>query len=288
MNAMPVKSGCSRNFRARVTFHLKQTALCRRNAQMSVVLLCAGLLKAFYSAARVDQLRWILAPTTWLVELFSGEVFRFEHYAGYMNDDRTFIIAAACAGVNFLITTFLLLSLTRLWSQQARIAWLFLPVAAGAAYLATIFANAVRITLALQLRVLSPRPRWMSADQLHRVEGILVYFGFLLFVFVLAERMSFTSASQRCAASSADGSSGKPIVKNNPLRPGYPLFKRLLFPVLIYYATTLGIPLLNGAYRQGGDFWQHSLFVLVVPLAVLLPLAGFVVIRERGIESHRH
>ena len=59
-----------------------------------------------YSTATPDQLRWILAPTTLLVELFSQKSFEFESYTGYMSSDHTFVIAAPCAGVNFLITAF--------------------------------------------------------------------------------------------------------------------------------------------------------------------------------------
>ena len=81
-----------------------------------VVIVCAILVKYYYSTTSVDQLRWILAPTTLGVELVTGFNFEFESHAGYMISDRSFLIAAPCAGVNFLITAFLMLSLRRLWS----------------------------------------------------------------------------------------------------------------------------------------------------------------------------
>ena len=81
------------------------------NAQLVIVLLCAVVVKLYYSTTGVNQLRWILAPTTFVVELISGSRFEFESYAGYMSSDRKFLIAASCAGVNFLITSFLMLSL---------------------------------------------------------------------------------------------------------------------------------------------------------------------------------
>jgi hypothetical protein len=49
----------------------------------------------------------------------------------------------------------------------------------------------------------------------------------------------------------------------------------LLFPLGIYYATTLGIPLLNGSYRQGIPFWEHFAFVLVLPLIIAVPFCAF-------------
>ena len=71
----------------------------RRNAQLFAVVLCAIAVKLYYSTAGVNQLRWILAPTAVVVELVSGSRFEFESHAGYINGDRSFVIAASCAGV---------------------------------------------------------------------------------------------------------------------------------------------------------------------------------------------
>jgi hypothetical protein len=90
---------------------------------------------------------------------------------------------------------------------------------------------------------------WLSQDQLHRVEGIFVYFGFLLLLFVISEK------------------------RHSENRFG--LLGLSLFPLLIYYVTTLGIPLANGGYGQGRVFWEHSLFVLLTPLLPIVVLAMF-------------
>jgi exosortase K len=228
----------------------------KRTAQLVVVVLCAVVVKLYYSTASVNQLRWILAPTTVLVELFGGSRFEFEAYAGYMSSDRTFVIAASCAGVNFLITAFLMLSVRKLWGDRAHdTTWRFIPSAALCAYLATLVANTVRISTALQLRGMNREAGWLSSNQLHRFEGIFIYFGFLLLLFMVSEKMGSKNAS------SSENAAG--------------LFRRTFCPLLIYYATTLGIPMINGAYRQGADFWEHSLFVLLTPLLLILPLATF-------------
>lgn len=220
-----------------------------RIAQWVVVMLCAFGLKSYYSTASVDELRWILAPTKALVEVVSGESFEFESHAGYMNEDRSFLIAASCAGVNFLITAFLMLSIRRLLRDKSRrIAWRFIPAAGLIAYLVTLAANTVRISVAIPLHRMPSQTAWLNPDQLHRFEGIAIYFGFLLLLFVFSER-----------ASSVE----------NPRA-----LWQTLFPLLVYYATTLGIPLANGAYRQGSDFWEHSLFLLVIPPLMILPLAA--------------
>lgn len=236
----------------------------RRNAQLVVVVLCAAAVKLYYSTTSVNQLRWILAPTTVLVELVSGSRFEFERHAGYINSDRSFVIAASCAGVNFLITSFLMLSLRKLWGDRSQdTAWRFIPCAALCAYLATLVANTVRISTALRLRGTPLGTGWLSPSQLHRFEGIFIYFGFLLLLFMVSEKMSSENAS------SSESASGP--------------FRRLFCPLLFYYATTLGIPMANGAYRQGADFWEHSLFVLLTPLVLILPLATFRFYRGRRV-----
>jgi len=74
----------------------------------------------------------------------------------------------------------------------------------------------------------------------------VVYFGFLLALFLLTERLE-----------SADRGS---------------LLGALTFPLVIYYTTTLAVPLANGSYREYPSFWEHFVFVLVLPLFLVAPL----------------
>ena len=235
------------------------------HAQLICLVLCAFAIKLYYSSASVNQLRWILAPTTAIVEFTTGLSFEFESHAGYITSDRGFVIAASCAGVNFLITAFLMLSLRELWrNRSARFAWTLIPKAFAVAYLATLIANTVRISTALRLREMPLEIAWLSPNQLHRLEGIFIYFGFLLLLFVVGERLNL---------SVRDGASSQPTTSVS--RSADSLLRRSVFPLLIYYATTLVIPLANGGYRQGIDFWEHSAFVLVIPLLFVLTLAAF-------------
>lgn len=228
-------------------------------AQCAAVLACAFALKQYYSTATAGQLRWILAPTTACVELVSSTTFEFESGAGYMSSDRSFLIAKSCAGVNFLLAAFLMLSTRRLLRDPSKtIAWGFIPAAGVIAYVVTLVANTARISIALQANR-SDDVSWLNPSQLHRVEGIFIYFGFLLLLFVISEGI----ASKNTSA----------------------LFKKSLFPLLVYYATTLGMPMLNGAYRQGADFWEHTLFVLLIPLVMILPVAAFHFCRSRFLSS---
>lgn len=205
-------------------------------AQLAIVALCAFALKQYYSTATANELGWILAPTTFIVELLSGRSFQFESYTGYMSSDHTFVIAVSCAGVNFLITAFVMLALRRLWEARFEgISWRFLPVSIAVAYVTTVIANAIRICVALEIQRRSFEVSGLDANQLHRLEGIVVYFGFLMLLFVVMER------------------------------------KLLMFPVVIYYVMTLGVPLINGAFHRA-EFWEHFGFVVVMPLVIVLPI----------------
>ncbi len=218
---------------------------------ISVALLIAVSLKTFYSSANVNELRWILAPTTYLVELATGNTFTFESYSGYMNEERSFLIAGSCSGVNFLITAFLVLALGKLLRDRAqKVRWTFIVYAALVAFLTTIVANTVRICIALQMRRADPELLWLNPDQLHRFEGIIVYFGFLLLLFVASESLRNRSGFR---------------VSGWRLRG-------LLLPLFIYCSTTLAIPVANAVYRRTpltADFREHLFFVFVIPLVLV-------------------
>ncbi len=212
-------------------------------AQATLILIIAASVKVFYSTASVNDLTWILWPTTTAVELISGTQFHFESYAGYMSEDRSFLIAAACSGVNFLIAIFLVLSLRTLWRRRIEsISWRSLFLIAGISYVVTIIANSLRISSALWLNAERPQVFGLGRDQLHRLDGILIYFGMMLLVYLAFEYWE---------------------KKGQVLR-----WQKLIFPLAVYYAITLAVPFVNGAYRDS-EFLTHSLFVFATPLALI-------------------
>jgi exosortase/archaeosortase family protein len=162
-----------------------------------------------------------------------------------MSSDHSFLIAASCAGVNFMIASFLMLSLRKLISNRSQsVSWWFIPKVAAICYFTTLVANTVRICIALEMQKGLRQIDQLNFNQMHRLEGVLVYFAFLLMLFLITE----TAHS-----------------KSLPVR-----VRQLCFPLSIYYVTTLLLPFLNGAFRYSRAFWEHSVFVLVVPLFVSL------------------
>lgn len=227
-------------------------------AQLAVVLAVAFALKYFYSISNVNDLRWILAPTTFLVELITGMQFRFESQAGYLSEDRTFLIAQPCSGMNFLIIAFVMLTVGKLW-REGRIGWPYLPTALLVAYLSTLVANTVRIVVALELRKYE---LGFDYEEVHRVEGIVVYFGVLLLLFLVSESIGKHRRGVR-----------------------FELARRSLLPLAVYYGITLGVPVARGAYSDP-EFVKHLIAVLAIPALVILPIVMMDMVRSTEASPH--
>jgi exosortase K len=200
----------------------------------------AYLLKRFYSQASFDDLLWVLTPTTWLVELLSGSSFELEAHRAYLSRDLLFEIVPSCAGLNFLIVTFCSLSCGLLPTRRTTRGKLGHVLVSGVvAYVATLLANATRIWIGIQLHVRGLSLAPLTPDRLHRIEGIAVYFLFLLATLKGTDRFLRKGDSSILAIGA------------------------IAVPLFWYLGWTVGVPLANGAADRTG-FWEHALTTLVV------------------------
>lgn len=168
----------------------------QRSADAAVVVLAlagAYLLKDYYSGADFEGLRWVLAPTTGLVQWLTGAGFEVEAHHGYISRELYYAIVPSCSGVNFMIAAFCSVACGLVHTRRnLRAKLTLLPIAAVAAYGATILANAVRIAIAIRLHVAGVALGPLTADRIHRLEGIVVYFLFLCVTFAVAARLVTT------------------------------------------------------------------------------------------------
>ncbi len=203
----------------------------------ALALLLAYGLKTHYSRAGSDALAWILWPTARLVSGLSGLEFVNESGTGYVNYSHGIIIAPACAGVNFLIAAWCMaicsfLHRFRRVPQQ----WLWFGGCAAGTYGLTILTNAVRIVLAVILYHTRTQFGWLTPERLHRLEGILIYFGALCLSFWLLQRVCLSSKQQ---------------------------FRRFFIPLFWYFGIILIIPGLRLANHGNlPRFVEHSVFVV--------------------------
>jgi exosortase K len=154
---------------------------------------------------------------------------------GYFSPERLFLIEKSCAGINFVIAAFGMLTFARLHRvEHGRSGARLLAVSAAASYAAAVIVNATRITIAMCLAAHPVALSTFTAAEVHRVEGIAVYFGGLVLLYELA--------------------SGS---------------RRILLPLVWYYAVTLVIPIANGASLSDASFVKHALVVLVLPVLLI-------------------
>ena len=226
------------------------------------LLLMVGL-KIHYSRAASNDLVWILGPTAAVVEWLGGGDFYREIHAGYLRQDGAFLIAPACAGVNFLIMVFgttVWTGLPRFRNWRAKLGWLV--TVAAAAYLTTVGVNALRIRAAIALAGADLHGAWLTPQRVHRLAGMVVFLPALCLFYLLSERL--TAGAFRPAA----------IHRNDqiPPRPGR---WRDALPLFWYWAVGLGIPLARAAWhRPNGLFWEHAATLLLGGAMTLPALFG--------------
>lgn len=150
------------------------------NKSRLVVLAGAALvawgLKRHYVEARADDLLWMLAPTAWLVGVAAGATFAFEPGEGYLSREHLFLIEKSCSGINFMVAAFGMLICTLIHRVGAGLGGIqVLGASLLASYLAAVVVNAARVAIAMWLA--THPPSTVSPADVHRVEGIAVYFG---------------------------------------------------------------------------------------------------------------
>lgn len=231
----------------------------RKNGLIYLIALSvAAAVKIFGSATDSDLLAWILTPVAWWVTILSGISFQYAPHVGYVSHAHRFIIASSCASVRFLLLTFLMLvfSFTHLLrTQKGKALWF--AFSAGFSYLATIFVNGIRITIAICLPEFLEEhtlmPEWLTAKNLHTMIGTAVYFSFLFVIYFLAGKV---------CADLFGASYG-----TNQVRQG----KKFTIPVFWYVVTVLVIPFLGRLYHnQWTGFGQYVLIVTGMCAIVVL------------------
>jgi exosortase K len=224
-----------------------------------MALALAWLLKHHYSHASAEDLRWILAPTTWLTSLFVSGEFAFQAGQGYLSREQSVLISPACAGVNFLVVALLSLVLgfsDKFSSLRRRLHWFAISV--GLAYLTTLLVNALRIGLSIALGHLATRATGLTFQSVHRLLGIFIYLAGLLSLCLTVQHW----------LSSRDVSPGNLVQLRRNRAP--------LLALGCYVAVTLLVPLLGGA-AHNPDYWSHA-----APVSVLVVVSAALLFAARG------
>jgi exosortase K len=173
----------------------------KRLLVLAILLLGMWGLKVHYVEARPDDLGWMLGPTTKLVSALTGARFELEPGAGYLSRERLFLIEKPCAGINFMIAALGMIGFVlarRVASFVSGACVIGASLALG--YLGALLANAARISLALWLASHPLGLGFVTAAEIHRIEGITVYFGALVLLHAVAVRLRSAPVFARGAA----------------------------------------------------------------------------------------
>lgn len=226
---------------------------------VAVFLVALGL-KAHYSFAASEELTWILYPTTLLVELFSGSGFAFEAGEGYVRADKQFVIAPACAGVNFMITAFCMSAFHGIRKSGTTPAGVrYIALCLLLSYGLTLIVNTLRISISMELFSENVQWGWLTPERIHRLAGCILYFVSLSLFYAWLKRLGGERNKHP---------PGKGLKFHLPY---WRMVGGLLTPFIWYSLVVIGIPLLNHGWRTSGFmFVEHCLTVFSMSLVVFL------------------
>jgi len=239
--------------------------LLRNSIYYILILLIAWGLKYQYSRAGSEELFWVLAPTAGLVELISGVQFENEAHTGFVSQGYRFIIAPACAGINFLIIAFCMATFSGMHALERHRAKLFwLGTGFLSAYVLTIVVNTFRIIVSINTYMADIQLGWLTPSRIHRLEGVVIYFFFLSLFYMIINKAIYRFRGGVAGKKPATGRAD--VTRTNYI--GW--ICAGLIPYSWYGFITLGVPLVNGVLRQDASrFAEHGIMVLAASSAVL-------------------
>lgn len=237
-----------------------------------------------------DALRWILAPTAWWVSILGKIPFEYVNHQGYVNHYHQFLIAPSCAGVRFMLITFLMLVFSQkicaIPKGHLRVGFCLVF-----SYLSTVFVNGIRIVLAIYLPGILEKgnlmERWLTPDRLHTLIGTVTYFISLCMIYPVVlslcrpvakelrkKRMRVWQESTQAGicpgAGAAVGMAGK---------------DRWLVPAFWYLLIVLVLPFAKRIYdRDLEGFAQYAFVVIAVCGSVCAVMAAAGGLRKRRIK----
>lgn len=260
----------------------KERSFLRQNFifYLAGILVVLGI-KVYYSHADCDSLLWILAPTTHWVELLSGIPFTYVSGTGYVNHSLRLWIAPSCSGVRFMLITAAMLIFSFVHSitspEKASLPKVSLRIMRGFGWIAvsiifswlfTVCVNGLRIITAIFLPMYLEQAGLMNglltADRLHTMIGVVVYFTALLMLYQLV-----TYFIQR--KSRLFGPPDNTYHSPENSRRQSELARKCIPPVFWYFFMTVGLPLFNRAYRSGtAEFMEYAVLIICCLTLILL------------------
>ncbi|MGB0523972.1 MAG: exosortase K [Flammeovirgaceae bacterium] len=162
--------------------------------QLSTIVIClialaiSIALKLFYRQASVDELKFLLAPTSWLVSGCSSLDFDYVPQMGYFHKFTAILINKSCAGMNFWVITFSLSVLTSIrYYNKVPHQILLLIFLVVISFMVTILANTCRIIISIFLLKLERIFSFLGTSWWHTFQGAFIYLTILIIFYSLSQ-----------------------------------------------------------------------------------------------------
>ncbi|MGM5631492.1 exosortase K [Apibacter raozihei] len=149
-----------------------------------IVLIIITILKLIYKYSEMDDLHFLLEPTSKIVGFLNNSSSIFIKDAGYYHESLNIIINKSCSGFNFLILCFaihIFSIIPLLYTAQQRV-YAFFILFVGS-YFLTIVINSCRIVLIILLNKLLVAYGF-SINWMHQAAGTFVYLFFLIVIYL--------------------------------------------------------------------------------------------------------
>lgn len=221
-----------------------------------IVFAVAYAAKDYYRSADHESLEWLLAPTAFLVECVSGIGFDDEPGLGWVNGVYGVAIAPSCSGMNYLIILFCMSSFSavlRLGSLKSLVCWFGFSVFTSYGF--TLIVNSLRIWLAIVLYDVEIYSAALTAESVHRLAGVLIYYSFMVFYYLAVSFiLNLITGREQCL----------PTGSYNPRHAA-----GLLWPLGCYLFLTIVMPYLRGSV-SGQHFPEHVRVVVGVSVGLTI------------------
>lgn len=147
--------------------------------------------KLWHQQSSPDDLQWFLYPVKCVVSFIENAPTRYVDGTGYYFPSLSIMIDKSCAGVNFFLITFGLLSLVAL-AQCRRNSQLpgALAASTSIAFALTTFVNVIRIDGAIRLREFEGHVSWLGAPWFHEAYGAFVYMLVLAGIYIAFHKLT--------------------------------------------------------------------------------------------------
>lgn len=143
------------------------------------------LLKGAYSFAQIEQLHFLLYPTSRLVATFTGTTDYFLSGEGYYNGPLNILINKSCSGFNFWAISFLMAySLLKKAGYSRLRNLLAIPIGLLLTYLFTILVNTTRILFSIFIHAEHSPLIAVNASWSHQAEGTFIYLSYLIIAYL--------------------------------------------------------------------------------------------------------